>query len=314
MRAVKVAYLPDPTKLASEAGYPSPALLDLLSSQRLSCFTLSPAQLLDGCLEADGYTLLCIPGGFAPNFARALGSQGKALIRSFVRGGGGFIGICAGAFYGSSIGLDLLPVDILDAHRWARGCGKCQMAFTPLAATALGSLGPSALLSVRYANGPLMQIVEGGSGEAQVHPLAHYASEFAAEELGGSSNFEPIMMGSPAAVIGYFGLGLVALVSPHIEDGDDERSRTPFCNLFRLCSRESSYQQYFMGSWGLDELSRRRNDAFQTSPLQQSSSSVVDSKEESTVASAAMKPHAESSRSELILHVTCKWTDRFREI
>ena len=47
--------------------------------------------------------------------------------------------------------------------------------------------------------------------------------------------------------------GLVALVSPHLEDGPDERTRTPFANLVRLTSRNSFYQQ-----WRMQETTRPR--------------------------------------------------------
>ena len=35
---------------------------------------------------------------------------------------------------------------------------------------------------------------------------------------------------------------MVALVSPHLEDGTDTRSLTPFANLIRFVSRDSLYQ------------------------------------------------------------------------
>lgn len=38
--------------------------------------------------------------------------------------------------------------------------------------------------------------------------------------------------------------GVVILVSPHMEDGHDERSLTPFANAFRLASRGSFYQRW----------------------------------------------------------------------
>ena len=253
--APKMAYFPDPVKMGAEEGYPPPAVRALLAGEPdLACETVTVAEILAGCLTAGDFTLLCMPGGFAPNYEQQLGVRGNDIIRAFVRAGGGFVGLCAGAYYGSSACLGLLPVRVLDLDRWARGCGQCQLAFTPLAATTLGSLGPASLLTVRYANGPIFQI--SSSSDCTAYPLAHYATEFAAESLGGASNFPPIMAGSPAAVIGHFGQGLVALVSPHIEDGEDERSRTPFCNMFRLCSRGSLYQHWLLDDTELVDLAR----------------------------------------------------------
>ena len=256
--ATKVAYFPDPVKVENEEGYPPPAVRALLrAGPDLACETVTVAEILTGCLTTGGFTLLCMPGGFAPNYEQ-LGVAGNDIIRAFVREGGGFVGLCAGAYYGSSAYLGLLPVRVLDVHRWARGCGQCQLAFTPLAASTLGSLGPASLLTVRYANGPIFQISSGSldSPGCAAYPLAHYATEFAAESLGGTSSFPPIMAGSPAAVLGYFGLGLVALMSPHMEDGEDERSRTPFCNMFRLCSRDSLYQRWQLEGTDLMALAR----------------------------------------------------------
>ena len=43
-------------------------------------------------------------------------------------------------------------------------------------------------------------------------------------------------------------MGLVALVSPHLEDGSDVRSLLPLVNLLRLVSRGSLYQQWVLQS------------------------------------------------------------------
>lgn len=253
-RPVRVAYCPDPVKLDSESGYPPPAVRELLAEDgAFVCELVTVADILMGCLEARCFTVLCIPGGFAPNYDSHLGTRGADIIREFVCGGGGFIGLCAGAYLGSTACLGLLPVNVLDVHRWARGCGPCQLAFTTLASNALGSLGPATLVTVRYANGPIMQIEP---GKVAVHPLAHYATEFAAESLGGTRDFPPIMMGSPAVVLGYCGDGLVALVSPHLEDGADERSHTPFRNLFHLCSCGSLYQRWCLDGTDLSALAQ----------------------------------------------------------
>lgn len=211
-RAVRVAYLPDPVKLDSEPGYPPPSVRALLASEPdITCKTITVASLLSGCLTRGDFTVLCIPGGFAPNYAQRLGPKGFEIIRAFVRGGGGFVGLCAGAYLGSSECLSLLPVRVLDVHRWARGCGPCQLTFTRLAASCVGALGPSSLLTVRYANGPILQIVSDESGveheqtsspsasRRTAFPLAHFTTEFRAPSLGGADNFPPIMAGSPAA-------------------------------------------------------------------------------------------------------------------
>lgn len=60
---------------------------------------------LDGHPEAFGLPALSkavravvVPGGWAPDAVAALGREGAAGLASFVRGGGGYLGVCAGAY------------------------------------------------------------------------------------------------------------------------------------------------------------------------------------------------------------------------
>lgn len=242
--AVKVAILYDPVKLEEkEDGYPSPALTSALSDNLMPIHAeeISLPDLLDGALLSRRFTLICVPGGFAPNFVQRLGTIGLERIKEFVASGGGYVGLCAGAYLGSIEGLALLPIEIVDVHRWARGSGPCQLRFTRDGAKAVGALSGSNVqpVTVRYANGPIMRICG-----ASVATLAVFATEF----RGWRGDYPPAMDGTPAVVIGrQDGTGgVVALVSPHMEDGTDERSLTPFCNLFRLASRASPMLQWLL--------------------------------------------------------------------
>ena len=69
--------------------------------------TVTVADVLSGRLKAGAFTVLCVPGGFAPNWDVRLGACGLQIIREFVESGGGFVGICAGAYLGSSAYLAL---------------------------------------------------------------------------------------------------------------------------------------------------------------------------------------------------------------
>jgi len=64
--------------------------------------TLDAGDLLAGALERGGYSTLVMPGGESWTYLDHLGPEGAGLILSFVRGGGGYVGICAGAFYATS--------------------------------------------------------------------------------------------------------------------------------------------------------------------------------------------------------------------
>jgi glutamine amidotransferase-like uncharacterized protein len=59
--------------------------------------TVRGQDIKDGCL--DDYDLLMWPGGHYPAYWEEVGLEGKAEIQEFVSRGGGYLGICAGAYY-----------------------------------------------------------------------------------------------------------------------------------------------------------------------------------------------------------------------
>ena len=233
----RVAYLADPVKLENgEPGYPPPALLERLRETGLPVEQIGVAQLNT---LVERFTVLCVAGGFVLNYQSRMGATGAALVTEFVRRGGGYVGVCAGAYLGSSMALGLLPVDVLDATHWDRGAGPCQLGFTAQGRETLGA-GVNAV-TARYANGPIMRTAaasgdaadDGGGGGAAV-TLARFVGEPFRPPVG-SAHF---MHGSPAIVGGTCGRGggMVVLVSPHLEDGADEATRTPLRNAVVLCS------------------------------------------------------------------------------
>jgi len=51
--------------------------------------------------DINHFRLLCFPGGDMYHYARSISSTGKENIRNFIRHGGGYIGICGGAYFAS---------------------------------------------------------------------------------------------------------------------------------------------------------------------------------------------------------------------
>ncbi len=49
----------------------------------------------------DNFSILCIPGGNMYQYAQDISSGGKENIKDFIRNGGGYIGICGGAYFAS---------------------------------------------------------------------------------------------------------------------------------------------------------------------------------------------------------------------
>lgn len=49
----------------------------------------------------DNFSILCIPGGNMYQYAQDISSKGRENIKNFIRNGGGYIGICGGAYFAS---------------------------------------------------------------------------------------------------------------------------------------------------------------------------------------------------------------------
>ncbi len=62
---------------------------------------VSDSGMLAGELRSGRYSVLIVPGGDAGKAIDALGSEGIDEIRRFVESGGGYVGICAGAYLAS---------------------------------------------------------------------------------------------------------------------------------------------------------------------------------------------------------------------
>ena len=175
----------------------------------------------DGVLTQ--FDLAIFPGGSGSKQAAALGEKGRAAVQTFVKRGGGFIGICAGSYlaasnYEWSLGISnhktfCETIDLPKIGRksmWYRGpSATVKMELTDLGRRILGSQkGP---FDVRYHNGPIMSAM-GVRGLGAFRTLAHFRSEV--------SRYEPqkgTMVNTPAIIAGDFGKGRVLCISPHPE-------------------------------------------------------------------------------------------------
>jgi glutamine amidotransferase-like uncharacterized protein len=73
-----------------------------LTAQGFSYEAKQPKDLILGDLASDDPTLLIMPGGESWVYLEDLGEVGAHNIREYVRKGGSYLGICAGAFYATS--------------------------------------------------------------------------------------------------------------------------------------------------------------------------------------------------------------------
>jgi glutamine amidotransferase-like uncharacterized protein len=73
-----------------------------LTEHKYSYRTFTAKEIMDGGLVTSGIKIILIPGGESSEYLKELGAAGAKLITEFVKTGGNYIGICAGAFYATS--------------------------------------------------------------------------------------------------------------------------------------------------------------------------------------------------------------------
>ena len=143
--------------------------------------------------KLEHFDFLIVPGGYTQEYMPALGRIGREAIRNFIKEGGGYIGICVGAYIASERvevsgrpqGLGIM--DIENIRKGGRGMREIYLNEHPV------TQGLGKELEIYYQNGP--EMVAGDNVEA----IATYRS------------------GKPAIVASSFGEGKVICFSPHPE-------------------------------------------------------------------------------------------------
>lgn len=156
--------------------------------------------------------VLIHPGGSGGTQGRHLAEEGREKIREFVKTGGGYIGICAGAYLASadySWSLNILDAKVLDRKHWARGNGTVKLTLSDRGKELLANEANE--LSIHYAQGPLLAPAD-NPDIPDYTPVALFKTEIA-------KNGAPkgVMKGSTAIAQGTFGQGRVICFSPHPE-------------------------------------------------------------------------------------------------
>ena len=171
---------------------------------------LKPEQIAAGALQ--GYDVVVFSGGSGSAQAKSLGDQGRERVREFVRNGGGYVGICAGAYLACSNfswGLGILNASTV-SNKWRRGSGFVETEVTVDGTPILGPV--EGVFLVRYNNGPILK--PGDRADLPAYkPLALFRTEVA-------DNGTPVgvMVHSPAQAAAPFGRGRVFVSSPHPEN------------------------------------------------------------------------------------------------
>ena len=169
--------------------------------------------------------VLIMPGGSGSKQATNLETSGREAIQQFVKNGGGYVGVCAGAYLASSHyswSLSLINARVIDREHWARGKGNVVLTLSDLGQKALGH--PEKEVEVYYGQGPLY-----GRGTNDTLPpyeeLAAYKTEVAKENVPPGVPMG-VMPGTTAIARTEYGKGRVICYSPHPEK--------PFQPVFHL--------------------------------------------------------------------------------
>ena len=94
------------------------------------------AEIRDGVLQK--FDVVIHPGGSGSGQGKSLAETGRTKERDFIKAGGGFVGICAGAYLASADydwSLHVLDAKVLDRKHWARGFGDVELGLAPAGQT-----------------------------------------------------------------------------------------------------------------------------------------------------------------------------------
>lgn len=176
----------------------------------------------DGFLNR--FDVVIFPGGNAKQQSISLGDAGKEAVRAYVKRGGGYVGICAGAFLATTnydSGIAIVNVQPLTGNMHvpevgpvsitARSAGVVKLGFTEIGARLLSNGDKIGPVSVCYAGGPILSPA-GQAGLPEYISLAEFRTEVWDHEPQRGT-----MIGTSAIVAARFGKGKVILFSPHPE-------------------------------------------------------------------------------------------------
>jgi len=201
----------------SKASGPGNLMKFLTPAYGFQSTVVSPAEIRGGVLE--DYDVVIFPGGSGSRQAKELTADGRTAVRKFVRAGGGYVGICAGAYLASSHyqwSLGVINAHVWDRQHWARGKKQVDISLTPAGQEVLSN--SKSKFNVYYQNGPLL-VPDNQPHLPGYEVLAKYDTEVARN--GAPEN---TMVGTHAIIRSKFGTGRVICFGPHPEKKDGPKS------------------------------------------------------------------------------------------
>lgn len=169
------------------------------------------------------FDLVIFPGGSGSAQAKALSESGRRAVVEFVDQGGGYVGICAGAYLCSahySWSLHIINTSVFTGAREIEGVGRKQMWFRGPAKkldVSFSEIGKEMIeecptqAQITYHNGPIVS-----PANKEELPPYQVVATFTSETW----RWEPqkgTQLNTPAIVAAPFGEGRVVSISPHPE-------------------------------------------------------------------------------------------------
>lgn len=198
---------------AEGIGGAGPRNLERISTQIKSAgvYRVCGEDIRDGALRPAATVIF--PGGSGRGIGNGLQAAGRQELENYIVSGGGYVGVCAGAYFAGS-GLDnyLQAIELRHSQPWRRGRDTVKIELTPDGKKLFGD--DLMILTTRYANGPVfLPEDQEDNGDPNFITLATFKT--ASTDNDGVVRDE--MIGQAAIGSRTYGDGRILIISPHPE-------------------------------------------------------------------------------------------------
>ncbi len=199
---------------AEGIGGGGPVNLERIAAQQLRqvrIYRVCGEDIREGALSVAATSIF--PGGSGRGIGNGLQSEGRERLREFIEAGGGYLGVCAGAYFaGSGLENYLHAIPLIHSQPWARGRAMLEIELTDEGRQLLGT--DQRVLTTRYNNGPIFldsEQPDGGDPEFMV------LARFKTPSTDSRGNTRDEMVGQAAIGARALGQGRILIISPHPE-------------------------------------------------------------------------------------------------
>ncbi len=199
---------------AEGIGGSGPSRLERIAAERLEdagIYRVCGEDIREGALAPAAGAIF--PGGSGRGIGAGLHAEGRRILRDFIDTGGGYVGVCAGAYFAAS-GLDnyLHAIRLRHSQPWRRGRAMLEIELTEEGKALFGDQNP--ILRTRYANGPVFLAADQPDGG---DPDFVVLARFKTPSTDSSGTVRDEMIGEAAIGALEYGQGRALIISPHPE-------------------------------------------------------------------------------------------------